>query len=448
MKLRSLGMIAFVGVLASMCLSSAKAEALLASVKTVGRALTQTAYPEDSFCVCMNPAGGAFIGNRYDAGIHFEHRRQSATVRGNQARAPVQIPGDGVVLVPVPEVNGTFPADKTKTQYLPDVGINYEFGCDNEYTFGFASYNRAFLKTSYNTSFPLFGTSNLGLEYLNHELDFYATYKFNKCHAIGISFDWHIARLKINGLERVANPPFGGPFTLFPDHFTNNGYNYRPGYGFRVGYLGKIRDDISIGIAVTPQTWFGKYQKYKGFVVQGKLDGPWRFATGIAWRFLPNATIAFDYEYEAFNRIPTLRNKQNRPDAFDPLLGSKGATGFGWRGRNFYRVGIDYTFNDQCDPCGGLLSGLTIRGGFRYANPLFKRNQTVINALSCETPTTGATCGFTKEFGCGSEVSMYYIHLFKRTVRGKNSFTPALGGGEADLRQRQNLWGIAYGKSW
>lgn len=448
MKLRSLGMIACMGVIASICLSSSKAEALLASVKTVGRALTQTAYPEDSFCVCMNPAGGAFIGNRYDAGIHFEHRRQSATVRGNQARTPVPIPGDGVVLVPVPEVNGTFPADKTKTQYLPDFGINYEFGSCNEYSLGFASYNRAFLKTSYNTSFPLFGTSHVGLEYLNHELDLFATYKLNECHAIGLSFDLHIARAKINGLERVAFPPSGAVFSKFPNAVTNRGYNYRTGYGFRVGYLGKITNNISIGVAVTPRTWFGKYQKYKGFLVGGELDGPWRLAAGIAFRFLPNATFAFDWEYEAFNRIPTLRNKVNRPNPFNPTLGSKGASGFGWRGRNFYRFGLDYTFNDPCDPLFGKLNGLTLRVGARYANPLIKRNQTVINALSCETPTTGATCGFTYEFGCGSEVSMYYIHLFKRTVRGKDSFSPLLGGGEADLRQRQNLWGIAYGKSW
>lgn len=448
MKLRSLGMIACMGVIASVCLSSAKAEALLASVKTVGRALTQTAYPEDSFCQAMNPAGGAFIGTRYDVGIHFEHRRQSATIHDNNATAPVVIPGDGIVLVPVPGVNGTFPADKTKTQYLPEFGFNYEFGCDKEYTFGFASYNRAFLKTTYGTSFPLFGTSNVGLEYLNHQLSPYVTYKFNECHAVGISFNIQITRLKINGLERVAFPPFGGPFSEFPNAVTNRGYNYKTGYGFSVGYLGKITKDLSIGLSATPETWIPKYNKYKGFAVQGKINGPWRFGAGIAYRFLPNATIAFDYEYEAFNGVRALHQSVRRPNPFNPPLGNKQASGFGWKGRNFYRVGLDYTFNDSCDPCGGLLNGLTVRAGFRYGTPLFKRTQTVINALSCETPTTGATCGFTYVLSNGGEVSAYYIKLFKRTVRGKDSFSPVLGGGNADLRGRQNLWGIGYGKSW
>ena len=50
-----------------------------------------------------------------------------------------------------------------------------------------------------------------------------------------------------------------------------------------------------------------KFQKYKGFLGgNGRLNIPQKIGAGVAWRFLPCATIAFDVEYINWRRVKAL----------------------------------------------------------------------------------------------------------------------------------------------
>jgi len=53
------------------------------------------------------------------------------------------------------------------------------------------------------------------------------------------------------------------------------------------------------------------------------------------------------------------------------------------------------------------------------------------------------TLGATWQLGGGKELSVAYMHGFKKTVSG--GLPPTLGGGTADLRMSQNSLGVAFG---
>ena len=152
MKFRARKLIAGLGIAAALCGWSSTAEALLAGVKATGMAATSTAYPQDSFVVAYNPAGLAFLDNRFDLGFAWDQTGQHSQITGNI----------------IPGVNGTYPSDRTKDTYLAEFAMKRSFPCN--LSAGIALYNRNFVKTTYNTPFPLFGTTNLGLDYLNETL--------------------------------------------------------------------------------------------------------------------------------------------------------------------------------------------------------------------------------------------------------------------------------------
>lgn len=444
MKMRSLSRLASIGLLASLCLTSSSAEALLAGVKGLGRAGTQTAYPDDTLCVAFNPAGEAFLGTRLDFGAHVETTHQSAKVSGNHATIVIPTPV-GPIVVPVPGVNGKFRGDKTKTFYAPEFGFNKEFGCCNEWSVGIALYNRDFLKTTYRKNFVLFGTSHPKLEYVNEQISPFITYKLNNCHALGVALNINVTRFKAAGLQNIAVPfPPGTPQrSKSPKHVTNREYAYSTGVGVTIGYLGRWTDWLSVGVAYTPQTRMPRYHKYKGFLAEsGKLNIPERWNAGVAIHWLCNSTIALDYEYDNWNKIRSIHNKLNLPNPFNPLLGTRHGTGFGWKSQNFIRVGIDYRFQNM-SWC--WLDNLTVRAGYRWASKLFGGSQTVVNQFSLQTSREVITAGFTYNIGCHHEFSGWYGHVIPNKIKGHHSIPAGFGGGEADLKKRVDVWGLSYG---
>lgn len=459
MRTRSLSWMAVLGLLTSLCLTSSSADAVLAGVKGLGRASTVVAYPEDTLVAAFNPAGEAWVGDRWDIGTNFDYVKQSAHVHGNHLLIP-KITSGGIVLVPVPGVNGHFRADKTPVAYDPEFGINKVFGPCCQWSIGLCIYNRDYLKTTYTKKSPLLGVTHLGLEFINEQVSPFITYRFNDCHSVGLSVNVNVTRLKVNGLQFINDPSaFDPPFTdgspprsIHPGHVTNKSYSWSTGVGVTVGYLGKWTDWLSVGVAYTPEVNMPRYKKYKGFLNhRGKKNLPERVNAGIAVHVLNNSTIAVDYEYDNWNRIKSLHHKINLPNPFDPLLGSNHGTGFGWKSQHFVRVGADYRFQNSCW-C--WLDKLTVRAGYRWASKLFKGNQNVVNQLSCETAREVVTVGFTYELNCNNEVSFWYGHVFDKKLKGHNviptNANPLLnfGGGDVDLRQSRNLWGLAYGHNF
>lgn len=405
-----------VGAALGLLCQTSTAHAVIASIKSTGMAATAVAYPQDALCAAFNPAGNAEIGDRLDFGVTWSHDRGRAYVSGNR----------------LPAANGSFNAYKTANFYSPDFGVNKTFGCDCQYSVGFITFNRDQSKTTYNTAFPLIGTTHLGLEYVHEQLGPVFAWKIHDCLSIGLSVDIHIQRIKVNGVQNFDNPLFSAN----PGHVTNRGYSYSSGCGVTIGAQWHVLPCLTIGAAYQPQTSMRKFKKYDGFIAQdGKFNIPQRWFAGIAWRFLPCATIAFDIEHDRWTDINALHNPLLDNGQLNQL-GSRHGPGFGWRSQTYYRVGIDYA----------LTENIIVRAGYRHVNSPIRRSQTVVNQLTLDTVRDAVTVGGTYIINDCYEASTFFAWGFRHRINGKNSIPGfPFGGGEADLKQQKYALGVSFG---
>lgn len=431
MKVSKLLLSSTLGLLSVFCSTPDKAEAIFASVKSLGMAATAVAYPQDSFAVAYNPAGMIAVGNRVDVEGGWLHDEGHSRVYGN----------------PSPGADGHFNLMRRHDYVVGNIGFNTDW-CTNlcdcldvHWSFGVALYNRDFQKATQNKVQPLFGTSKGGIEYVHEELA--ASLAVNVCdgHSLGISLDWHIARVKVNGLEKFATTTSPIP-SVNPEHVTNNGYNYSHGLGVTFGYYGQLADWLSIGATYRPKTKMDRYKKYDGFFAQhGKIDIPEKISAGIAIDPWPCLTLCFDVEHLRWHSVKSLSNKLvTEPEEFFTVsqLGSDNGTGFGFRNQTFYRLGVEYRF---CDT-------LAVRAGYRHVNAIFSRSQTAANTLLDDVILNFITCGFTWNFCHCGEFSAFYAHGFDHSVKGRDSIPAFLGGGNVNISESKDILGFAFGWKW
>lgn len=420
MKLRFLKTLTYLGCALSFCLQHSNAEAIFASVKATGMAATCIAYPQDAVVGAYNPAGMAFVGDRYDIEAAWVHDRGRAHVSGN--------------LSPLaPLVNGSFNGMRTKDVVPVGTGFNKTFClCGWELSAGWVVYNRNYQKTTYTKPAVLFGTSNLGLEYLHETISPMVSVRLFECHSLGISLNYQVERLKVNGLENFDNPLR----TTRPGHVTNKGYNYATGWGFTIGYYGQWTDCLSVGLTYQPMTEMSRLSKYKGFLAHhGRLNIPPKYGAGISYKVLPCVTVAFDVEYIQWDRVKALSNKLLHNGALE-LLGAQHGPGFGFRNQTYYRVGADWQINDCW----------VVRAGYRFARAPFPKSQTTVNLLTLDTVESFATVGATWSWDCQHEISGLFAWGFENTISGRNVIPVQFGGGNVKLKEQKYALGLSFGK--
>ena len=410
---------AFLGLIACLSLITSDIHAVLASVKTTGMAATGIAYPQDAEAGAFNPAGMVDVGDRFDIGFSAVRESRRANIHGN-------ISG-------LPGVNGSFDANhKAKYAYNGDFGINKMLGCN--ISVGLVIYNRNYNKTKYAHAMPLFGTTKPGLEYVHETISPTIAIKFWEKHNFGISLNYMVQRLWVQGLQNFANPIF----SKHPSHVTNHRYNYSQGVSFTLGYRCQVTNCLSVGVTYQPKTYMHKFNKYKGFLAgNGRLNIPQKIGGGFAWRFLPCATLAFDVEYINWKRVKAL-HRPLQSNLIAHKLGAHNGSGFGFRDQWYYRVGVDYD----------VTNWLTVRAGFRHANTPIRRSQTAVNLLIVDTVEDFLTLGATACINPCNEVSFFYAHGFHHKVRGKNSIPLSFGLGEADLKEYADAFGISWGHTF
>lgn len=390
-------------------------DAVLISSKSLGMAGVGIAYPQDALAAANNPATAADLDSRYDLGLIFAHLKGKVTTVGNLAAGGL--------------ANGTVNAyHRQKNFYCPTFGFNYAH--DENLSLGLVVYNRNLSKTTTKNPNILIGTSRAGIEYLNETVSPYIAYRWG-CHNFGISVNWQIQRLKVNGFQNVQ------PFSVSPDNVTNKGYNWANGVGFTFGWSYHVTDDIQVGVTYQPETQMSRFKKYKGFLANGgKFNIPEKIGAGISWRFIQCATVAFDYEYIHWKQnravknpllasgIPTLPIGINQ-------LGANNGPGFGWKDAHYFRVGADYAWSEDW----------TFRAGYRYSKTVIRKSQTALNAFTMEPLVESiVTAGATWNLNCSDEVDFFGAYGFQKKLKGQNSIPAFLGFGNANLKQ--DLWAI------
>jgi len=226
-----------------------------------------------------------------------------------------------------------------------------------------------------------------------------------------------------------------------PANLTNKGYDSAWGWGVRVGWMGRLTDTVSVGAAYSSKIKMDEFDKYRGlFAERGGFDIPENYNFGIAFKATPTITIAADYQRINYSKVKSVGNPSNQtPCPGAACLGASSVSiGFGWDDINVIKLGVEYAYNNR----------MLLRAGYNHSeNPIQSRDIT-FNILAPGVVQNHVTAGFTYALEGGAEITMAYMHAFKKSVSGPatNPYFPV--GGTETIEMSQNSLGIAWGKKF
>ena len=370
------------------------------------------ALAQDGLAIASNPAGTAWLDDRVDAGLSWFGPLRSADITDNK----------------VPNANGHYDGNDTKNFWLPEFAYLKHISANT--TIGVAIYGNGGMNTDYQKNpFGAFGSQ--GAAGVNLEQLFIApslTYKVNEHHAIGAAVNLAYQRFSAKGIKLFSSS------SVAPANLSDQGTDTSTGTGIRLGWTGKISQDVTLGATWASKTKTSRFDRYRGlFVDNGSFDIPENYGIGIAIKTTPSLTIAADLQQIKYSRINAVSNPLSNLFAGN-ALGSGNGPGFGWRDVTVYKTGLVYDYSNS----------LTLRAGYNYSTQPIPAEQTFFNILAPGVVQHHLTFGSTMKTSQG-EISLAFTHGFNKSVNGSNSIPNPFGGGNANLALRENIIGIAYG---
>jgi len=352
-----------------------------------GMAGAGSALSQDSMAAATNPAGMAFVGNRIDVGLEVISARPEYTVKG-----PLQ-PPPAFSLQP-----GTHTANR-KTSPIPHLGFNREIS--DTMSFGVSVFANGGINSDYTSEHggPFYGGSTgASLEQLSIAPTW--SWKFSENQAIGISPIITYQRFKANGVQNFA------PFSSVPNALSNKGTDDSWGYGFQIGWQGKITDTLRGGVSWRSTHRMNKYDKYRGLLAkQGNFDIPQVFSAGIAWSGLKDQWFLLDIQHIHYSEIDSFNNPL-LPNLKTAQLGNDNGAGFGWDDMTIVKLGWQW----QQTPSQAW------RAGVSYGKNPISSEDVLLNIMAPGVQEWHFTGGFTHNFSEHFDVSgMVYFSPAKKS---------------------------------
>jgi long-chain fatty acid transport protein len=394
-------------------------------MKAKGMGGATTALAEDSIVGATNPAAMARIGSRLDVGLDLFMPDRDAERTG----------------AGVPSLNGKVESDK-KSFAIPEFGYSHPLGRDM--AVGVTVYGNGGMNTTYpegnfncggGAANMLCGSGTLGVDL--SQLVIAPTFAFQLAdrHAVGASLLLGYQRFKATGVQAFT------ALSSSPADVTNNGYDSSTGVGIRVGYQGRLTDQLTLGVAYAPKMNMGKFEKYRGlFAAGGDFDIPEHYSIGIAFSPLPAWTIALDVGRINYSGVPAVGN----PSSNQAPLGAANGPGFGWKDIDVIKLGVIWRMNDAW----------TLRAGYtRGDNPITAADVS-FNILAPGVMKDHYTAGFTYGLDKSNEITGFLMIAPRQTVTGPSIFnSPALVppgglGGNETIGMKQTSVGVSWGRKF
>ncbi|GAA6143154.1 outer membrane protein transport protein [Hydrogenophaga sp. 5NK40-0174] len=394
-------------------------------IKAKGMGGASLAMAQDTFAGANNPAQAAFAGNRVEVGLEFfSPKREMSRSFG------------GMTL-------GTVKSDK-ELFYVPEMGFNTSLS--DELAVGVTVYGNGGMNTSYPggttdcTAFggmagsnAMCGMGGLGVDLMQLIVAPTVAYKFTPEHSVGVSPLFVYQMFSASGLQMFQMTPGA---STDPQNLTNNGHDSSTGLGVRLGYMGKLTDELSVGASYSPKVSMSRFKDYAGlFADRGKFDIPENMGVGLAFQATPNLQLALDYNRINYSKIPAIGN----PAGFN--MGAQNGGGFGWKDVNVFKLGAQWQMNE----------GTTLRVGYnRGDNPVTGNNITP-NILAPGVMKEHYTLGGTHKINQSSELSWHFMYAPSVTVKGPSMFNGLMGSGTAiqeSVKMRQMSLGIQWGMTF
>jgi long-chain fatty acid transport protein len=368
------------------------------------------ALPQDALVIATNPAGIAWLDNRADLGATWFRPIRSAEIEGSVA-----------------PINQSYSGNDSQHFIIPEFG--YVKKLNEHLQFGFVFYGNGGMNTDYKNGIRLFGNSRAGVDLTQAFLSPALVWKINPKQAVGIALNLAYQRFEAKGLQNFANAQFSSS----PNHVTNNGHDNSYGAGLNIGWMGEVSDQIRLGAHYQSKTYMSRFNDYKGlFANQGDFDIPESFGIGIAVKATPKLTIAADIQRINYSDVDAVGFSV--ANFFTAQLGADKGAGFGWQDTTIFKLGLLYDVNEN----------LTLRAGYNHSDQPIPNNETLFNILAPGVVEDHVTLGATWKCDDKHELSVSYMHAFENKVNGRQSIPINFGGGDANLKMRQDSIGVAY----
>jgi len=414
-------------------------------MKASGMGGAATAMADDAFGGANNPATMVFVGDRIDAGITWFRPDRHAQRAGSAG-------GTGAL-------DASVDGNDTTNFLIPEFGYNHMMRPD--LSLGVTVYGNGGMNTDYpggqldqgicGGGAPngvkvniLCGPGNLGVDLSQLIIAPTLAYKVAPNQSIGVAPLVAYQRFKAYGLGAFA------AISSDPANLTNNGYDSSWGAGVRIGYYGQVTPTVSVGAAYSTKISMGSLDKYKGlFAGGGSFDIPENYSIGIAVKATPAVTIAADYQRINYSKVNSVGNPSTVAGCmpappFGPGVGSaclgasSSSIGFGWQDVNVIKFGVAYQYSPK----------LTLRAGYNHTDNPVQTSDVTFNILAPGVVQDHLTLGFTYGLQGGSEITMAYMHAFKKSVSGPANNPYFNVGGTETLTMSEDSLGIAWGRSF
>lgn len=413
------------------------------------------AFPQDAMAGATNPAGMAFVGNRFDVGtvLFFPDRNyesSSSLAMGNDGAFTVgpdsETSGDKSFLIP------SFGFNK---MISPHTAIGFSVygngGLNSTWDGGTASFDPDGSRPAPVGTFPgVFGAGTAGVDLFQIFFNFSLAHKFTEDFSVGISPIIAMQGFRSNGLDAFAGltktfAESGG--TAMPDNLTGNGQDYSFGGGVQVGALLKnVGDFIDFGASYRSRIYMDEFDDYADlFAEDGDFDIPPTMWLGFAAHLTDSLTMVFDFQRIWYEDIDSIANDvQNLfacPTAgaggtdLESCLGGDNGGGFGWRDIDVYKIGFHWEYSKQD----------IFRIGYSHSDQPIPDDQTLFNILAPGVIEDHITAGYTHVFNNNSELSVEVMHALKESVEGFSAFDPTQ---TIEIEMQQFEVGLSWSKKF
>jgi long-chain fatty acid transport protein len=356
-----------------------------------GMAGAGTALSQDSMAAALNPAGMAFVDNRIDGGLEVFSPKREYTVSGN--------PGQGDMF---PLAPGTYESSRNGF-VIPHLGFNRELS--DSTSLGVSVFANGGMNTDYpgENGGPFNGGSTgVNLEQLSIAPTW--SWEFSDNQAIGLSPVITYQRFEAEGVQNFA------PFSSNAEALSNNGTDDAWGYGFQIGWQGRITDTLRGGVSWRSTLKMNEFDRYRGlFAEQGDFDIPEMFNAGIAWSGLENHWVLLDIQHIRYSETDSVGNPL-LPNLQTTRLGDDNGAGFGWDDMTIVKFGWQW----QQTPSQAW------RAGVSYGENPISSEDVLFNILAPGVQEWHFTGGFTHSFSESLDVSGMVFYSPAKEVSGPN----------------------------
>ncbi len=358
-------------------------------VKSEGMGGVVLALPQDALVGASNPAGMAWVGDRLDVGAAFLKVDNGVEFAGKKNSGSAD---NDLYIIPQLGVNHML--DEVSSVGLSVVGN----GVGTDYS---RESNVGGLKSPGSTLQQMVAT----LSYAR---------KITERHSLGLGLMLIRQQLDIDGTSSIGLP---------------EGSDQSYGGGLRVGYLGHLTDELSLGASYATRGYMSKMKHFDKLLAEGgALDMPSTYGVGLSYK-RGDWTWAADVQKILWSDVKAYGNPGVSRATGAP--GDSDGPGFGWRDQTVYRVGVAYDATRD----------LTLRVGYNDANQLLDSRDGYLGTLAPAANHRHATLGATYRLGSGNEVSFAYARSFMDKVEGNGQGPDAV----SSPYMGQHWFSLSYG---